>query len=113
VALRLIVSEAPDLTTIRVVGRLRDDGVALLVDACERSRRPLVLDLSEMTSLSEAGVLLLGRLAGNGVHMLGASQYVRLLLHADAALSTAGPRKERLPPPRRAATVRGRPRRRP
>jgi hypothetical protein len=77
---RLIVTDAPDVTTMRLVGRLRDEGVALVADTCEAARRPLVLDLSELTSASEAAVLLLQRLAAGGVHMLGASQYVRLLL---------------------------------
>jgi hypothetical protein len=61
-AFRLIVSEAPDLTTIQVVGRLGDDTVAVLMDACGGARRPVVLDLSELTGASNAGVLLLGRL---------------------------------------------------
>lgn len=77
---RVIVAEATDLTTIRPVGRLRDDAVALLGDACGGARRPLVLDLSELTGASEAGVLLLARLRAEGVHLLGASPYVRLLL---------------------------------
>ena len=79
---RLIVSDAPDLTTIQVAGRLRDDAVTLLGDACKGAGRPLVLDLSGLTSASDAGVLLLQRLMSEGVHMLGASQYVRLLLGA-------------------------------
>jgi hypothetical protein len=96
-AFRLIVSDRPDLSTIQVVGRLRDDGVALLGDACARARRPLVLDLSELTSASDAGVLLLARLAGEGVHLLGASQYVRLLLQRveDIPLATRPTRRPR------------------
>jgi hypothetical protein len=77
---RLTVSEAPDLTTIRVAGRLRDDAVTLLTDACDGARRPLVLDLSDLTGATDAGILLLARLAREGVHLLGASPYVRLLL---------------------------------
>jgi hypothetical protein len=98
-AFRLIASEASDLSTIRVVGRLHDDGVALLGDACSHARRPLVLDLSELTTASDAGVLLLARLAGEGVHLLGASQYLRLLLEraTDAPDSSAG-RKRRSRP---------------
>ena len=79
-AFRLIVAEAPDLTTIRVVGHLRDDGVLLLGEACAAGRRPLVLDLSELTGASDSGVLLLDRLSREGVHLLAASPYVRLLL---------------------------------
>ena len=93
---RLIVSEAPDLTTIQVAGRLRDDGVNLLEDACAVAGRPLVLDLSGLTSASDAGVLLLQRLKGEGVHLLGASQYMRLLLERDVDTSkTPAPRRQR------------------
>jgi hypothetical protein len=92
---RLISSNTPDLSTIRVVGRLRDDGVALLGDACERARRPLVLDLSELTSASDAGVLLLSRLASAGVHLLGVSQYVRLLLQRAEGIPHAPARPKR------------------
>jgi hypothetical protein len=89
---RLIVSEAPDLTTMQVVGRLGDDTVAVLIGACGRARRPLVLDLSELTSASNAGALLLSRLAGEGVHLLGASHYMRLLLERMAVAPNAAGR---------------------
>ena len=80
IVFRLIVNEAPDVTTVRLVGQFRDEAVALLTDTCEAARRPLILDLSELTSASEVAVLLLRRLASGGVHLLGASQYVQLLL---------------------------------
>src|SRR5262245_2213547 len=102
-AFRLITSAAPDLTTIRVIGRLRDDAVALLANTCDAARRPLVLDLSDLTSASEAGVLLLKRLAEVGVHLLGASQYVKLLLHHSVNPTSAPV----APQPRRARRQRG------
>jgi hypothetical protein len=105
---RLIASEAPDLTTLRLVGRLRDDGVILLDDACTAAKRPLVLDLSELTGASDAAVLLLRRLAGAGVHLVGASPYVRLLL--DQPRNLLEPRRSRALP--RQAPGRGRARRR-
>jgi hypothetical protein len=97
---RLIVTEAPDLTTIGVVGRLGDDAATILGEACGRARRPLVLDLSDLRSANNAGVQLLRRLAGDGVHLLGASQYVRLLLEdvADPGVSTSRRRPDPLPP---------------
>ena len=102
---RLIVTDAPDVTTMRLVGRLRDEGVALVAETCEAARRPLVLDLSELTSASEAAVLLLNRLTAGGVHILGASQYVRLLLErAEGPKSTSvSPKRQgsrRRPPAR-------------
>lgn len=92
---RLLVSEALDLTTIRAVGRLRDDGVALLGDACQTARRPVVLDLSDLTGASEAGVLLLGRLQREGIHLLGASPYLRMLLERSLAPRPAPPARSR------------------
>ena len=104
---RLIVSEASDLMTIRVAGRLRDDAVALLGDACTRARRPLVLDLSELTSASEAGVLLLRRLAGEGIHLLGVSHYMRLLLERAVSVPVASaPRRQRRPSATKAPVAR-------
>jgi hypothetical protein len=98
---RLIVSEALDLTTIRVAGRLRDDAVTLLSDACRGAHRPLALDLAELTNASDAGVLLLHRLAAEGIHLLGVSQYMRLLL--GRAPSAPGPRRRRGPSATKAA----------
>ena len=91
-AYRLIVSEGPDLTTIRIAGRLGDDAVTPLHEACSRKRRPIVLDLSQMTGASDASVLLLRRLGREGVHLLGASQYVTLLLAAEAPARAGRPR---------------------
>ena len=79
-AFRLSVNQASDLTTIGIAGRLGADAVVLLGEACGGARRPLVLDLSDLTSASNAGVLLLRRLASEGVHLLGASRYLRFLL---------------------------------
>jgi hypothetical protein len=52
------------------------------------------VDLSELTGAGDDGVLLLGRLAREGVHLLGASPYVRLLLAPDQ--DPPGPPKFRL-----------------
>jgi len=108
-ALRLTVAEAADLTAIRVDGRLANDGVAELDGVCRTARRPLVLDLTHLTGGSDAGVALLRRLAGEGVHLLGASPYVALLL----ACATPGPpavppdRRRQPPVPRRRRRARG------
>jgi hypothetical protein len=93
-AFRLTAVESVDLTTIRLVGRVGDDAITPLLDACGRSRRPIVLDLSQVTGASEAGILLLRRLTDEGIHLLGASQYVALLL-AERAPSIVRPRPRR------------------
>ncbi len=98
ITFRLTVSEMPDLTTMRLAGRLGDAAVASLNDACAGARRPLVLDLSQVTGASDAAVLLLRRLTGAGVHLLGVSQYVALLLAAEKPPVTARPRPLRRQP---------------
>src|SRR5262249_49046407 len=100
---RLTVVERLDLTAIRLAGRLREEAVTSLRDTCDRARRPLVLDLSELTGASDAGVLLLRRLAGEGIHLLGASPYVSLLLavEREVARGTSHHRKRGPGKPRR------------
>jgi hypothetical protein len=91
-AFRLTVSRAPDLTTVRIAGRLGDDSVTPLHEACGGAPRPIVLDLCQVTGASEAAVLLLRRLAGEGIHLIGASPYLTLLLAAQPA-EIARPRR--------------------
>ena len=93
-AFRLTVSKGSDLTTVRIAGRLGDDAVTPLQDACGGARRPIVVDLSEVTGASEAGVMLLHRLTRDGIHLLGASRYITLLLAAEKP-SPARPRARR------------------
>jgi anti-anti-sigma regulatory factor len=76
----MILSEAPDLTIIRLVGRLGDDAARRLREKCGKASRPLVLDLSNLTAANTAGVLLLRRLASEGIHLVGMSRELRSLL---------------------------------
>ena len=82
-ALRVTVMEAADLTVIRVDGRLAEDGVAELDLACRRAKRPTVLDLTNLVTADETGVLLLRRLVEEGLHLLGASPYAAILLNTE------------------------------
>jgi hypothetical protein len=88
-AFRLTVLEMSDRTTVCLAGRLGDDAVASLRDVCDRAPRPVVLDMSEVTGASDAAVLLLRRLAREGVHLKGASHYMTLLLADDQPPSLA------------------------
>jgi hypothetical protein len=45
-----------------------------------------------MTGASDAAVLLLRRLGSEGIHLLGASQYVTLLLAAEKSPASGPPR---------------------
>src|SRR5262245_34217108 len=66
---RVILSEAPDLTIIRVVGRLGGDTVHELREACRNAPRPLALDLSDLIYVTKSGIGFLGLLAGQAVHL--------------------------------------------
>ncbi len=81
-ALRVTVTEAEDLTVLRVDGRLAGDGVSELDRACRAARRPVALDLANLTQADESGVALLRRLSGAGIHILGVSPYIALRLNA-------------------------------
>ena len=82
-ALRVTVVEAADLTVIRVDGRLTDDGVAELDVTCHRAKRPTVLDLTNLVTADDSGILLLRRLVEEGLHLLGVSPYAAMLLNAE------------------------------
>jgi hypothetical protein len=107
-AFRLTVLEMSDQTTVRVAGRLGDDAVTLVQDACDRAGRPTVLDMSEVTGASAAAVLLLRRLAREGVHLKGASHYMTLLLADDPLPSIARQQRGRAPSRTRSRGTEGR-----
>jgi hypothetical protein len=75
---------------IRVDGRLVADGVLGLAEACRIARRPLVLDLTHLATTDDAGIVALRRLTSEGVHLLGASPYIGLLL--DGQIDRSKPR---------------------
>lgn len=99
--LRVTVSAREDLTVIRVDGRLTGDGVAELDRACGAARRPLVLDLTHLTTADGAGVVTLRRLAGEGTHLLGVSPYIALLLGGSVGTEPAAGHARRAPKPAR------------
>jgi len=92
-ALRVTLKEGEALTVIRVDGRLAGDGVAELDRACRDARRPVVLDLADMITADSTGLLLLRRLAGDGVPLLGASRFTTLLLSGPAPGSESTSRR--------------------
>lgn len=94
-AFRLTVFPNPDVTIVRLIGRLGNEQVARATDVCNTARRPLVLDLSHLMHASDAGACLLRRLAAGGAHLIGASPYIELLV-ADSA--EAPPRASRRAP---------------
>lgn len=98
-ALRVTVVVAPDLTIIRVDGRLAGRGPGELERECRAARRPVVLDLTQLTGLDHAGCQLLRQLADEGLHVVGASPYIAMLLAAPAlAPARSGPATPPAPP---------------
>lgn len=110
-ALRVTVTETADLTVIRVDGRVAGTVLAELEATCRQARRPAVLDLTNLVSADDAGVLLLRQLAEEGLHLVGASPYTVLLLNwgrpsrAPAGPPAAGRREQ--PSPGSTSTPRG------
>jgi hypothetical protein len=78
--LRVTVVAAPDLTVIRVDGRLARTGLGELERECRMARRPVVLDLTQLTGLDDGGCRLLKQLSAEGYHLLGVAPYFALLL---------------------------------
>jgi hypothetical protein len=100
-ALRVSVTAAPDITIIGVNGRLAGDGAAELERECRAARRPIVLDLTHLTGLDDSGCRLLHLLTGEGLHVVGASPYVAMLLAIPEPAGpgvSAGPLPYRRPP---------------
>jgi len=91
--LRLTVTAADAHTVIRVDGRLSGEGVLELDGVCRKAGRPLELDLTHLSTVDDAGVATLRRLAGDGVLLAHASPYVRLLLEGTSP--TSRPRRPR------------------
>ena len=97
-AFRLIVSEAVDLTTIRVAGLLRDDAVTVLGDTCAGARGPLVLDLSDSDERQRRGRAAASPADGRGHPPAGRIPVHEALARARASVPRASaPRRQRRP----------------
>jgi hypothetical protein len=67
-ALCVTVAETADRTVIRVDGRLADEGVAELELARRCAKRPTVLDLTNLVTADDTGVVVLRRLVRQGAN---------------------------------------------
>ena len=81
--LRLRVSHEDDATVVLVDGRLAVAGVPELDQAVAGATGAVILDLTNLLSADEAGVVALRLLAERGVRLRAASPYVTLLLAED------------------------------
>lgn len=101
IGLRLTVNKAGGRVTIRVDGRLSQDGVPDLERTCRQASRPLVLDLTGLVSVDDTGIATLRRLRGEGVELAGPSPYIKLLLAPVTTSARTSPSPSRRRPTRR------------
>jgi anti-anti-sigma regulatory factor len=80
---RLRVNQEGDVTVVHVDGRLAVHGVRELERTVRETTEVVILDLSDLLSVDDAGVAALRLLRGLGVRLRGTSPYVSLLLCAD------------------------------
>ncbi len=69
--------------TFRLAGRLADDAVEVLIDACVEIAAGAVIDLSEVSYADDAGVKALGDLRVRGAVLQGSRPYLALLLQQE------------------------------
>ena len=82
--LRVSVSREDEATVLHVDGRLAVDGVRDLNRTVEATRDPVILDLTNLLSADDAGVVALRLLTmRDSVRLRGASPYIALLLRED------------------------------
>jgi anti-anti-sigma regulatory factor len=74
-----IVCEA-DTTIVRVGGRLSGESVEELMKHCRSIRPDFVLDLSELRSADDAGVIAIQSLVRGGARVRGDSPFIRMLV---------------------------------
>jgi hypothetical protein len=82
-ALRLRVSREDEATVVHVDGRLAVPGIRDLDRTVAGTAGPVILDLTDLLSVDDAGVAALRLLGEHGVQLRGASPYVALLLRGD------------------------------
>jgi anti-anti-sigma regulatory factor len=79
------VSREHDATVVHVDGRLAVGGVRELDRAATVATGAVILDLTNLLSVDDAGVAALRVLSERGARLRGASPYVTLLLGEDRA----------------------------
>ncbi len=78
--LRITPIGAGPARALKLDGRLTGEEVLELRRACEGVKGSLVLDLTHLQSADRQGVSVLRELRAQGAGLIGASQYIRLLL---------------------------------
>ncbi len=82
--LRITKTTAGTVTTIRIDGELKGEGVAELEKVCASVDGPVDLDLSELMKADAEGVRVLKEVLGSGARLAAASVYIELLMKSEA-----------------------------
>ena len=77
---RIEIQKSDGATVLQVAGILGGRGLSELEKLCRESLGPLCLDLANLQSVDAEGIRLIQQLELQGVALLGASPYLRLLL---------------------------------
>jgi len=90
--IRVTKTEERTRTVVTIDGQLSGDSITV-VDICcsqaEADRKPVYLFLRDVTTVDQAGTILLRRLAGKGVHLLASGLYTSYLVQNLRAGDTA------------------------
>jgi ABC-type transporter Mla MlaB component len=81
--LRLSASQEDEATVVHVDGRLAVHGVSVLDGMVGGATGPVILDLTHLQSVDDAGVAALRLHIERGVRLRGTSPYITLLLRSD------------------------------
>lgn len=81
--LRLSVSREDAITVIHVDGRLAASGMRDLDETITGVPGAMIIDLTNLLSADDAGIVALRVLSERGIQLRGASPYVALLLRGD------------------------------
>jgi hypothetical protein len=96
VTLRITIDHESRIQVVRLAGWLEAGVVAELERVVGEASGPLRLDLTELRSADQAGVICLRALHGRGASFVGASPFIRLLL----GIETSRPPPRGEPKPR-------------
>ena len=92
--IRVTKTEEQSRTLITVDGQLSGESIAA-VDCCcsqaELNSKPIYLYLHDVTTVDQSGIVLLRRLAGKGVHLLGRGLYTSYIVEDISSGDTAPP----------------------
>jgi hypothetical protein len=103
--IRVTKTEEPSRTVVAVDGQLSGESTTAVETCCsqaESSRKPVCLFLRDVTTVDQAGTILLRRLAAKGIRLLASgvstSYLVQTLDSGDAAALASSARTEHLDP---------------